>query len=216
LLVSLRRFTHQQEEDDVTRNWSLIGGAALGAGAMFLLDPDRGARRRALVRDKLVRASHKTTDGLNALSRDVANRARGTTAEVQGRLRSDDTHSRKLIERVRAELGRRVSHPRAIDVSATDDGCVRVSGPIFADEADPMLAAIRSVRGVSYVEDQLERHQTAEGIPSLQGGRERPGRRSAFLQDSWSPTTKLLACVTGGALAAGLGLARRARTHTYH
>jgi hypothetical protein len=200
----------------VTRNWSLITGAALGAGTMFLLDPDRGGRRRALVRDKLVRATHKTADGLDALSRDVANRARGTAAEVQERLRSDDVDARKLIERVRAELGRSVSHPRAIHVSATDDGCVRVSGPIFADEADPMLDAIRSVRGVCYVEDRLERHRTSEGIPSLQGGRERPGRRSALLQDSWSPTTRLLACMTGGALAAGLGLARRARTHTYH
>ena len=200
----------------MTRNWSLITGAALGAGAMFLLDPDRGGRRRALVRDKFVRATHKTSDGFSALSRDVANRARGAAAEVQGHLRSDDVDSRKLIERVRAELGRTVSHPRAIDVSATDDGCIRLSGPILADEADGALTAIGAVRGVCYVEDQLDRHETAEGVPSLQGGRARPGRRSALLQESWSPTTTLLACISGGALAAGVGFARRARTHTYH
>jgi gas vesicle protein len=201
----------------VTRNWSLLTGAALGAGTMFLLDPDRGARRRALVRDKFVRATHKTTDGLDALSRDVSNRARGAAAQVQQRLQSDeDVDSRKLIERVRAELGRTVSHPRAIDVSATDDGCIRLSGPILTDVAAAALAAIGAVRGVCYVEDQLERHATSEGVPSLQGGRTRPGRRSALLQDSWSPTTKLLACVTGGALAAGLGFARRARTQTSH
>jgi hypothetical protein len=30
---------------------ALFTGLALGAGTMFLLDPDRGVRRRALVRD---------------------------------------------------------------------------------------------------------------------------------------------------------------------
>lgn len=200
----------------MTRNWSLLTGAAIGAGTMFLLDPDRGARRRALVRDKFVRATHKTADGLDALSRDVSNRARGAAAEVQGRLRRDDVDSRKLTGRVRAELGRVVSHPRSIDVSVSDDGCVCLSGPILSSEADAALSAIASVRGVCSVEDRLERHETAEGVPALQGGRERPGRRSALLQDAWSPTTTLLVFVTGGALAAGVGYAAHARKETYH
>jgi hypothetical protein len=206
------------EEAAVTRNWSLLAGVALGASTMFLLDPDRGARRRALVRDKFVRATRQTADGLDALSRDVQNRARGTAAEVRGRLRHDDADGRKLIERVRAELGRIVSHPRALDVSASDDGRIRLSGPILSHEADAALSAVASVRGVCAVEDQLERHATAQGVPALQGGRLRPGHRSALLQDSWSPTTKLIVLVTGGALAAGVGYATtHARTQTtYH
>jgi hypothetical protein len=183
---------------------------------MYLLDPDRGARRRALVRDKLVRASHKTADGLDALSRDVGNRARGAAAEVQGRMRGEDVDRRRLTERVRAELGRVVSHPRSIDVSASDDGSVCLIGPILSNEADAALSAISSVRGVRSVEDRLERHETAD-VAALQGGRERPGRRSALLQESWSPTTTLLVFVTGGALAAGVGYAaQHARKETYH
>ncbi len=189
-------------------NWMLLTtGACIGAGAMYLLDPGRGARRRALIRDQVVRASHKTADGLDALSRDIANRARGVAAEARHLLNHETVGGRRLQERVRAELGRVVSHPRAIDVSATDDGCICVAGPILSDEADQAISAIRSVSGVCAVEDRLERHATAEGVPSLQGGRTRPGRRSALLQDSWSPTTKALVALASTAVAAGLGYA---------
>lgn len=190
------------------QNWMLFTtGAAVGASVMCLLDPGRGARRRALVRDQVVRASHKTADGLDALSRDVANRARGVAAEAWGAVQGEHVGTRKLVERVRAELGRVVSHPRAIHVIASDDGCVCLTGPILSAEVDEAVAAIRSVRGVCDVEDRLERHETAEGVPSLQGGRVRPGRRSALMQDAWSPTTKALMCIAGTALAAGLGYA---------
>jgi len=196
----------------VNQNWNLLTGMAVGAGLMFMLDPRAGRRRRALMRDKMVRAAHKTSEGLDALSRDAANRARGIAAESQSRMRSDSADARTLVERVRAELGRVVSHPRAIDVSASDDGSVCLMGPILAGEAEPAMAAIASVRGVTRVEDQLQRDESAEGIPSLQGGRMRPGQR--MLMD-WSPARTLLVCATGGALAAGWGYASHAR-HTSH
>jgi hypothetical protein len=46
---------------------TLLGGIGLGAALMYTLDPDRGNRRRALVRDKLVSAAHKTSGGLGWL-----------------------------------------------------------------------------------------------------------------------------------------------------
>jgi hypothetical protein len=190
------------------QNWLLfITGASVGAGVMALLDPGRGAYRRSLIRGQLVRASHKTADGVDALARDAANRVRGIAAEARSVMRSDHVGTRKLVERVRAELGRVVSHPRALDVIASDDGCVCLAGPILTEEADRAIAAVRSVRGVCDVEDRLERHDLPEGVPSLQGGRTRRGRRSALLQESWSPTTKALVCMAGTALAAGLGYA---------
>ena len=107
------------------QNWLMFtSGAAVGAGVMALLDPGRGAYRRALIRDQIFRASHKTADGLDALSRDVGNRARGAVAEARNTMRPDHVDARKLEERVRAELGRVVSHPRAIDVMASDVGCI--------------------------------------------------------------------------------------------
>jgi hypothetical protein len=191
------------------QNWMLLSGAALGASAMYLLDPRTGARRRALIRDQMVRAGHKTGDALDALGRDAANRARGLAAETRGRLRGETSDARKLQERVRAELGRVVSHPSAIDVFVSADGCVCLTGPVLMEEADQAISAIQSVKGVGEVDDRLERHATADNIPSLQGGRTRPGRRSALMQSSWSPTTKALVCMGSTALALGLAYAAK-------
>ena len=38
---------------------STLGGRALGAGLMYVLDPDRGARRRARLRHQITRAGKK-------------------------------------------------------------------------------------------------------------------------------------------------------------
>jgi hypothetical protein len=57
-----------------TKAFSLVGGASLGAGLMFFLDPDRGKRRRALMRDQGVRWSRKTREFAGSTSRDVQNR----------------------------------------------------------------------------------------------------------------------------------------------
>src|SRR5262249_6662234 len=60
---------------------STICGAGIGAGLMFLLDPATGARRRSLLRDKVVGAAHKTRDAYDATRRDIGNRLSGASAE---------------------------------------------------------------------------------------------------------------------------------------
>ena len=189
------------------QNWMLLSGAVLGASAMYLMDPRTGARRRALLRDQVVRATHKTGGALDALGRDAANRARGLAAETRSRMRADSSNARKLQERVRAELGRVLSHPQAIDVYVSADGCVCLTGPVLMEEADSAISAIQSVKGVQEVDDRLERYATTEHAPSLQADLTQPGRRSALMQSSWSPTTKALVCLGSTALAVGLGYA---------
>ncbi|HZB27741.1 MAG TPA: hypothetical protein VE282_04190, partial [Gemmatimonadales bacterium] len=98
----------------------LITGMVLGAGAMYLLDPDRGARRRSLLRDQGVRVSHKIGDGLAATARDAKNRTVGAAAEIRSRFRQDQADDDVLHERVRSAIGRVVSHPGAITVTASD------------------------------------------------------------------------------------------------
>lgn len=62
-------------------NW-FLGGVALGALTMFLLDPDKGRRRRGVTRDKIYSAAVRTRKRVDAGSRDLANRAKGLRAEA--------------------------------------------------------------------------------------------------------------------------------------
>ena len=155
----------------MNRNFSFVTGFALGAAFMYAFDPTGGRRRRALARDQFTRLAHTTSDGLDAAARDLSNRAAGTVAEARRRLRSDRPDDDVLVERVRAALGRAVSHPKAIDVDACD-GTVVLCGPILSHEVSSLLSAVESVQGVRNVDNRLEPHDQPGNIPSLQGGGE--------------------------------------------
>lgn len=187
----------------------LLVGAGLGAALSFILDPQAGGRRRALARDSMVRASRKTRDGIDAAARDIANRTRGIAAATRGRLSREEVDDWRLIERVRARLGRACSHPHAIDVDAVD-GEVTLRGPILSSEVDSLLSAVATVRGVRTVINELEPHDTAQGIPSLQGDGHAAGPSLDVLQRNWAPATRAL--VAAASLAAtGMCLTAYAR-----
>jgi osmotically-inducible protein OsmY len=176
----------QKEADSAIRTGAmLLGGMGLGAALMYVLDPQRGKRRRALVRDKAVHAAHKTGDALDARSRDFRNRARGVAAEVKAMTGSEEVSDAVLEERVRAEIGRAVSNPGAIEVSAIG-GTVMLSGAALANELDELLSTVRGVRGVEDVENQLQVHETPGDVPSLQGARG-PRSKAEGGRDRWEP-----------------------------
>jgi osmotically-inducible protein OsmY len=145
-----------------------IGGLLVGAAIMYLFDPDRGARRRALARDQAARAKHKLGDGLDATARDLGNRAKGTAAELRSRFRREVVDDTILHERVRSAIGHVASHPSAIEVSVSD-GRVTLQGPLLEQEMDRLLRAVGRVSGVSEVVNELEVHREPGSVPSLQG-----------------------------------------------
>ena len=147
---------------------ALLYGVGVGAALMYILDPDRGARRRALLRDKCARASNKTQEYVGKMSRDLGNRAQGLVAETKNLFRHEDVPDEVLVQRVKAELGRHPVHDRAVTVAA-DRGRVTLTGPALASEVEAIVAAAGSVRGVSEVVNQLEVHEQAGSISSLQG-----------------------------------------------
>lgn len=185
-----------------------IIGTGIGAGLMYYFDPDRGRRRRAMVRDQMSHGLHKAVAGLDATSRDVVNRVRGTGAMARSWVRGGPVSDDVLVQRVRSTIGRIVGHPASIDVVARN-GVVTLGGPILADEVNKLLTRVASVRGVKSVEDRLEVHEQAGNVPGLQG---RPAARAGelpeFWQTNWSPTARLVGGLAGGT-AFAYGAARR-------
>ncbi|HEY7186269.1 MAG TPA: BON domain-containing protein [Vicinamibacterales bacterium] len=179
----------------------MLAGIGVGMGLMYLVDPDRGRRRRALVKDKLSYSAHTAVHAMGTAGRDVAHRANGVVARVRRAFQPEDVDDDLLIERVRAQLGRAVSHPHAIHVEAVE-GCVTLSGPILDDEVTPLMRAVARVRGVCGIVNALDQHEAGE-VPALQSNGE---RRSSARQ--WAPATRLVLGTAGTALA-GYGASRR-------
>ena len=178
---------------------NLLTGMVLGAGAMYLLDPDRGTRRRSLLRDQSVHAGHKLRDGLSATARDARNRVYGTAAELRSRFREDASDDEVVHERVRSGIGRVVSHPSAIQV-VVEQARVTLRGDILADEIDALIKRVQGLRGVKEVQNELKPHATADDVPALRGAG-RVQRGSDVWEENWSPTARVLAGAIGGALA---------------
>ncbi|MEO8348688.1 MAG: BON domain-containing protein [Acidobacteriota bacterium] len=163
----------------------LLGGLGLGAALMYVLDPERGKRRRAVVRDKAVRITKKTGDSVGARSRDWKNRAKGVAAQVKSLTSREEVSDPVLEGRVRAEIGRVVSTPGAIDVTSTA-GTVTLSGAVLASEVDDLISAVRRVPGVEDVENRLEMYATADDAPALQGARG-PRNNTERGRETWDP-----------------------------
>jgi hypothetical protein len=150
---------------------AFLTGFALGAAFMYTLDPDRGRRRRALANDQVVRLGNEARflqRRATNTSRWFTERTRGLVHEARARFTEGAIPDELLVQRVRAKLGRVVSHPRTLVITA-NEGRVTVTGPILTHEIERTLAAIRAVRGVREVESRLESHATADRIAALQG-----------------------------------------------
>lgn len=191
----------QQEPDRPHCGMTDLGAFALGAGLMYVLDPSRGRRRRAITRDKSLRFMHELSGAADVATRDLWNRTRGTAAELRRLFRGDDAPDEVIHDRIRARMGRVVSHPSAIRVNVVD-GLAILSGPILRHEQERLIDAVRRVRGVCDVVDQLEPHKRAGDVPDLQGRRRPPGEQLNVAQENWSPTTRLFAGAGGAGLAA--------------
>jgi gas vesicle protein len=81
------RITTQPKRNDALPGIAMIGGLGIGLGAgiaaMYLLDPDRGRARRAVLRDKLgkwLRSGRETAEGK---AKDLRNRTVGVMAEAR-------------------------------------------------------------------------------------------------------------------------------------
>lgn len=186
----------------VSRVMSGIRGFSLGMLAMYLFDPDVGRRRRALVIDQFASTRNRLTHFADTAYRDAVNRSYGVAARLRpGTERRQPVTAHQIEERVRARIGRVVRNSHALRVQARDDGTVVLSGPVLASEVNRLMSAVWSVRGVTGIEDQMQVHEQPGNVSALQGALAHEGRRGAGMAENWPPSIRLLAGITGGALA---------------
>ncbi len=176
------------------------GAYSAGLLSMYLLDPQRGKRRRAELRDKWVHTKSEAGKFSARFGRDLVNRTEGAMAEAEQLLHRESPTDYVLEQRVHTALGRILSHPGAVEVSAKD-GSVFLSGWILADEAEEVDKAVASIEGVKDFTSYLNTADNPKHIPALQGG-ERRRHIPELFQERWSPSFRVLAGCTGLGLAA--------------
>ena len=186
----------------------ILLSAGIGALAMYFLDPQAGRRRRARTRDKADRTARKLREAYDVTARDTRHRFSGLQATGRRLLRREGADDQTLVGRVRAVLGRYVSHPHAIEVDA-HDGEVSMRGPILEHEVPGLLKAVKAVPGLRRMSNHLTAYKEPGNVSSLQGGVPRGGQRFELLQDNWSPAARLAVGLAGVFLLARGGIAGR-------
>jgi hypothetical protein len=148
----------------------MLRGGVAGALAMYLFDPDRGRRRRSLLRDQAVHWIALTAEELATEWRDVRNRVEGGVAKVRGIGQPTPTSDEAVAGRIRARLAS-LEHPGAIRVDVRE-GRVHLGGPVLARDAERARRIVRHVRGANELVDELDVHDEPD-IPALQEDRRR-------------------------------------------
>lgn len=144
----------------------LLSGMAIGGALAYFLDPDRGARRRAEVRQQTTHWQKQSLRWGSKILRDLKNRSRGLMH--LGKIGSPHPDDRVLHERIRSSFGRKVRHPHSVEVQV-QDGNVTLRGVVLSQEVDDLIECVRSVRGVKQIANELKFQDAAGQTPGLQG-----------------------------------------------
>jgi len=83
---------------------TFLVGFVVGGITVALLDPRRGAARRALLRDKTLSAVKDAAETGSRRARDLRQRLRGVVYEAKARMSEQDVPDDILVERVRDRL----------------------------------------------------------------------------------------------------------------
>lgn len=137
--------------------------AAAGAGALFMyyLDAKNGARRRALVRDKVVSAGRDAAHRAQTSGKHATDRMKGIAARLRraGEAESDE----QLQQRIRARLGHAVRHLKSLQIEV-DRGHVCLKGHVLAHDLDRVLAEVKAIPGVKALRSELVGHESEQSI----------------------------------------------------
>jgi osmotically-inducible protein OsmY len=149
-------------------------GAALGAAAAYLFDPDAGNGRRAKLRDQAGALLRRSRERADELSRHATNVVEGKLHELDGTADDErDMDDATIADRIRSEvLGRRELQAGGIVVNV-DHGVAQLRGVVDRGFMEDVVARTRAVPGVVDVENLL--HLPDEPAPNKKAARSTGG-----------------------------------------
>jgi osmotically-inducible protein OsmY len=125
---------------------SLLIGGAVGAAAIYFLDPEEGAARRARVQDRI-----------EGLARELQDRARGAMGRLDTSIASRADDDLSLLGRVEVALLTLPDVERGSVETEVVDGQVVLRGDVASVEQERELVETAGrVPGVAGVESQLQ------------------------------------------------------------
>jgi hypothetical protein len=128
-------------------------GAAIGATAVYYLDPDRGRARRARARDQLKARGKRVARSVGRRARYELGRAKGRVLRSVGAGRFQPVDDRALAGRLHGVLGR-LGIPTDHLTTEVVGGVVRLRGQVETpSDAEVVTSALACEPGVRRVED---------------------------------------------------------------
>ena len=132
-------------------------GGALGALLAYFFDPQNGARRRNVTRDRALAFVRSNGRGAARAGRGVAAEAYGVSQKVRhSKEEPKDFDDATLADKVRSEVFRDLDVPKGQINVNVQDGVVQLRGEVpRADLIDDLVKQTRKVQGVEEVENLL-------------------------------------------------------------
>lgn len=120
---------------------------AVGAGAMYFFDPDRGRARRAKVRDQAFSLTRKAQRNLNRTAKVATSRLEGARDKLAKGPEAPPPNDETLADKIRSEVLRHNTYPGI--VVNCEDGVATIRGSLADPGAiDALEQEVRKVTGV--------------------------------------------------------------------
>src|SRR5512146_263387 len=127
--------------------WTLLGGVATGAAALYFFDRESGQQNRKAFVRKAQHLGREIAKGAELAARDVEHRVEGMVRHAWASAVRRPVDDRIQVERVRARLGRLVEQPHKIHVTS-DDGVITLWGEATEHDARRLAHAIAAMPGI--------------------------------------------------------------------
>jgi hypothetical protein len=143
---------------------SVLGGAIVGALLFYLMDPARGAARRAQLKDQILSAGRRLNGNVAQLGGRASANANGLSQKmIHLRSGSAPVDDLTLRDRVESEIFRDQSLPKGRINFDVESGVVTIRGQVdSAYQIASIEKAVLKVRGVNGVENLMH----LEGTPA--------------------------------------------------